>query len=263
MEKMNYLEVQDCCYEMMKFFDDFTKKNDITYYMAGGTLLGAVRHGGFIPWDDDVDLMMPRKEYERLISLFKDGRYALLSCENNRNYQTPFARLWDTETVLVRERYADAPFGAFLDIFPIDGYPSGDLAAKIHGYRLKWKRTKISAKTKQFFLPDERFVPVKKIMKKVLTGSGNDYCLKINKFAKKYPFETSEYAGVTTTAVHIFKERNPKEIFRDTVYFPFRELQLPAPSGYDVYLKHLYGDYMQLPPEEKRISEHDYEIYRK
>ena len=263
MEKMDYRQVQDCCYEMLKFFDAFAKENNIRYYMAGGTLLGAVRHKGFIPWDDDVDLMIPRPDYERLLDLFENGRYELLSCETNKAYQTPFARLWDPETVLVRDRYADAPFGAFLDLFPIDGYPSGNLAAKIHMMLLKWKRVKVSALVKQYFLPDEKFVSVKKLMRKLLRKTPNEYCLAINRFAKKYPFETSAYAGVTTTAVHIFLERNPKTIFKDTVYFPFRELSLPAPSGYDVYLKHLYGDYMQLPPEEKRISEHDYTIYRK
>ena len=92
--QLNTKEIQNVCLEIMEEFDRFANEHHLRYYLAGGTLLGAVRHGGFIPWDDDVDLMMPRSDYEQLINLYQDNRYILSCCEKDPSYGTPFARLW-------------------------------------------------------------------------------------------------------------------------------------------------------------------------
>ena len=95
---METKEIQNDCLEVLRAFDLYAKNNNLKYYMAGGTLLGAVRHQGFIPWDDDVDLMMPRKDYEFLIHHFHNDRYEISSCETDGTYHTPFARVWDKQT---------------------------------------------------------------------------------------------------------------------------------------------------------------------
>ena len=121
MEKLTCKEIQSHCVEMLRYFDAYATSQNITYYLSGGTLLGAVRHQGFIPWDDDVDLMLPRKDYERLIHDFDGGeRYEIISCETNDEYGTPFARIWDKRTALKWTSSREVPIGVFIDLFPID-----------------------------------------------------------------------------------------------------------------------------------------------
>ena len=262
MKELNCREIQERCLEILRAFDAYAQKNGLTYYLAGGTLLGAVRHKGFIPWDDDVDLMMPRKDYEKLIHSFQHEQYRVDSCETNSQYATPFARIWDTHTALQWEVVNDFPIGVFIDIFPIDGYPEGDLPFQLHVRRLKLQRAKINSAIRTKLRDDEKYHSIKKILKKVWNKSGNTYAKELNQIAQKYPYDACNYVGDTTTTVHIFKERNPKKLYAKTVYLPFEDMQLPAPVGYDVYLKHLYGDYMQLPPEDKRVTEHMFKIYQ-
>ena len=232
MREMNHQEVQQCLLEMVKWFDGYAREHGITYYLSGGTLLGAVRHKGFIPWDDDVDLMMPRPDYERMIAEFKnDGRYQFICCERDDDYKTPFGRIWDTKTVRVFERLQDKQFGAFLDIFPIDGYPKNETLAKIYPYTLKARRFLITQANRNYFLEWEKYRTIKNLMKRLVRKDGNHYCRKLNQYARKLPYDQCEYVGVTTTTVHIFRERNPKSIFNKTVYLPFEDAELPAPEG--------------------------------
>lgn len=262
MKEMNHREVQQCLLQMVKWFDEYAREHKLTYYLSGGTLLGAVRHKGFIPWDDDVDLMMPRPEYDRMIASFQnDGRYQFLSCERDSDYKTPFGRIWDTKTIRKFDRLQDKEFGAFIDIFPIDGYPGNNRLATLYAYRLKLKRMFINTANRNYFREGEKFQVAKKLVKRFVRKDGNYYCRSLNDYARKRPYDQCEYVGVTTTTVHIFRERNSKNIFAKTVYLPFEDTKLPAPEGYDIYLTHLYGDYMQLPPADKQVSEHDYKLF--
>ena len=250
------------CMEILRMFDQFAKEHHLTYYMAGGTLLGAVRHKGFIPWDDDVDLMMPRPDYEKLIRIFRHERYRLEAPETNPDYTTPFVRIWDTHTKLEWDILQDAVIGIFIDIFPIDGFPSNDTLFKLHVRRLKLIRTQINAVIRKDFRKEEKYRLAKKILKHVWRGSGNDYCRKLNRVAKKYDFNKCSHVGVTTTTDHLLRERNPKKIFAKTVYMQFEDMKLPGFSGYDHYLRHLYGDYMKLPPEDQRVGHHLFKAYQ-
>ena len=258
---LNTKEIQELGIQILEVFHQFCKENQLTYYMAGGTLLGAVRHKGFIPWDDDIDLMMPRPDYEKMIRLFHHDRYRVDSCETNPDYATPFARVWDTQTFLRWDIVKEIPLGVFIDIFPIDGYPEDEKICKMHMNVLKFRKAQINSVIRKGYIEGEKYQGVKKYLKYVWRKSANEYARLMNQTGKKYAFSSCDYVGVTTTTAHIFKERNPKTIFQETVYLPFQHLELPAPSGYDVYLKHLYGNYMQLPPPEQRVSTHDFKIY--
>ena len=259
---MESREIQSYCLDIIRAFDCFAKENHLTYWMSGGTLLGAVRHKGFIPWDDDVDLMMPRPDYEYLLHHFVDERYRLSSCEKNAEYHTPFARIWDSETALEWNVLQEKNIGVFIDVFPMDGFPTNEIKSKLHLWHLKYYRVLINASMRKSFLKDEKWVVAKKLLKKLLRHNGNYYSLKLNNLAKKYDYEKSAFVGVKTTSVHLFREKNTKEVFSGTIYVPFENMSLPAPTGYDTYLSHLYGDYMQLPPEEERHSEHEFVIYK-
>ena len=260
-KQLSNSEIKEHLLEMLVEFAEFCDKNGLRYYLSGGTLLGAVRHKGFIPWDDDVDLMMPRKDYENLLYLWHDDRYCLSSCEKNRDYNTPFARIWDTTTKLRWTVINEKEIGVFMDIFPLDGFPTGDLQTKIHLMRIKMLRSLVNAEVRQKFLKNEKFRLIKLLLRKLFRKSGNHYAQRLNVVAKKYKFESCQYVGVKTTTVHLFREKNPKSIYSETVYLPFEHLFLPVPVGYNKYRTHLYGDYMQLPPENERHSKHEFVIW--
>ncbi len=264
MEELSLDELQKCELDMLRIFDDYAKKHDLEYYMSGGTLLGAVRHKGFIPWDDDIDLMMPRPDYEYLIRHFKSDRYKISCCETDKDYCSIQARIWDKKTLLKwdRSRAKEKEIGVFIDIFPIDGYPSSRFRTTFFLLFVKLIRSLNSSTVKEGYGDQEKFILLKKIMNKFIRKDGNYYARKLNKFAKRYPYNESEYVGVVGTIAHMYREKNPKKIFAKTIMMQFEELSLPAPIGYKKYLRHLYGDYMKLPPVEQRVSEHDFKIYR-
>lgn len=261
-QSLNCTEIQSICCDMLRFFADYARKHQLQFYMAGGTLLGAVRHQGFIPWDDDVDLMMPRKDYDKLISCFHDKRYRLSCCEKDADYKTPFLRIWDTHTVLKWDYSKEKEIGAFIDIFPIDGFPESELLTKLHLYHIKAYRSMLNLVNRSGFYKNEKKIALKKLCTFFLHKDGNYYAQHLNQTARKYDYETCQFVGVKTTSPHLFREKNSKNIFDETIEMQFCDFTLPAPVGYDVYLKHLYGDYMQLPPEEKRVTEHQFKIYR-
>lgn len=258
-------EIQRIELDIIKWFDSYAKRNSLCYYLAGGTLLGAIRHKGFIPWDDDVDIMMPRNDYQKMLSLRSDSRYKLDECSINPDYDSPFARIWDPKTYLEWNDSKGMNIGVFIDIFPIDGYPSNYFMSKLHTFFLKLLRARNNSAKRINFKEGEKFIFVKKILNHIWRESPNYYAIELNNLAKKLSFEDSDYVGVTTTSDHLFRERNKKkDIFGDkAILADFEGLKLPVPSGYDIYLKNLYGDYMKLPPKEKQISEHNFKIYMK
>jgi len=251
-------DIQKRCMEMLADIDDYCRKHDIHYYLGGGTLLGAVRHQGFIPWDDDVDLMMPRKDYNKLIAGFKGHDCAIISCETDPEYVTSYARVYDTNTVLTWGLNQDKDIGIFIDVFPIDGFPTSDRLTKLHLYHVKLVQTMLHARIRKKFKPGEKYIPVKKVLRNLVFLPANYLARRLNKIAQIYSYDKMEYVGTKATTDHLFLEKNPRTIFSETVYFPFGDLSLPAPSGYDEYLRHLYGDYMQLPPEEDRNPRHEF-----
>ena len=258
-----FKEIQANCLEILREFDAFAKAHNLRYFMSGGTLLGAVRHKGFIPWDDDVDLMMPRADYERLLSEYEDGRYILSSCDKDPTYYTPFARLWDSHTTLEWHNDTNRPIGIFIDIFPIDGYPANELYAKLYLRVVKYQRLIVSLASKEYIRTNERHRLAKECLSLLHRRSPNYYARKMNAFVRRKTIENSRFAGVTTTKGHILRERNPRVVFDDVIYMEFEGMKLPAPVGYDAYLRQLYaGDYMQLPPEDKRVSKHNWKAYR-
>jgi len=264
MKELGCKEIQQICLEMLKALDAFAQEHHLTYYLSGGTLLGAVRHKGFIPWDDDMDLMIPRPDYEYLIKNFKHERYHLSSCEQENDYLSCYARLWDTHTTMEwdNSKALEKKIGAFVDIFPIDGYPASNFQTKIFLYQVKFARAKLNMKTKKDFFEHEKWLPLKKIVRSCLKKDGNYYARALSRLAMHYDYQKSSYAGVVGASLqHLFVEKNPKSVYENTVWLDFEDMKAPAPVGYETYLRQLYGDYMQLPPEDKRVSAHEFRIY--
>lgn len=245
-------------------FKDFCEKHGLKFFMCGGGCIGALRNKGFIPWDDDIDILMPRDDYERLYRLWnrtndEHNRFRLLRTDGVMFTGNIFITIVDTETTCVKANQAhlDIPFGIMMDIFPLDGCPSG---------RFKRKMQKINAMIYSLFMA--QIVPEKH---GGIMAFGSHVLLSIFRSPKvrekiwrsaekrmtKYKISDCEYITELCEGVYSMQNEYPKELFESAVYKEFEGIQVPVPVGYDTYLTMAFGDYMKLPPEEERKPHHD------
>jgi len=245
-------QIQLSCLEVLKNFDALCRERGLTYFLSGGTLLGAVRHRGFVPWDDDVDVMMPRADYERLLALGHPGIY---SVETRENYGRPWARMADEST----RRSSEALFtadtsGTYIDIFPIDGVPEGAFAAKLFYRRIRMSDMLWRTAMRNSIGKKERMRALKKIAAALLRPIGpKPFARRMNRIAMKQAYD-GKYRGVSMITHYGARERMPAGVFDHAVDVEFEGLRLPAPCGWDVYLSRLYGNYMEIPPEHRRVT---------
>lgn len=257
-------EVQALLIEMLQKFADYCDKHGLRYHLVGGTLLGAIRHKGFIPWDDDIDVGMPRPDYERFLELVKtepvSEDYQVISAKEGDS-PLPFAQLIHRRTRVERpsEKYMEEEFivlKAFLDIFPQDGWPAEEQAAgrvvkkaKFLRSLNKMSKAKIgSGTTLARALAKIPIVLFAKILGPIRINRWLDA------YAKKYDYDSSKYVGAITYGVYGIGERCLREEVVDFVNVEFEGKMFKAPGCWDSYLSAIYGDYMTLPPEENRIN---------
>lgn len=255
MEELTIGQVREIQLQILDSIDDFCKRNHLEYSLGGGTLLGAVRHKGYIPWDDDIDIMMPRDHYEIFVENYQNLDFQCICGYQNSSYRLPFAKVADNHTILF-ERGGNGKIGVNIDVFPIDGLPSDDRMLKKHLFKINKLRMLIN-----YYHADwELKIIHKKIISKILPSSLYQRILR--KLCIKYNFRDSDLAGAIL-GVYQEKEIYPRVVFEkyDTITFENRFYQVIA--EYDKYLKQHYGDYMQLPPKEKQVSPHDIRVYKK
>ncbi|EGP5038365.1 LicD family protein [Enterococcus lactis] len=264
-EYLSTKEIHDGLLDLLKFFDQFCQKHNLTYFLAGGTLLGAIRHKGFIPWDDDADIIMPREDYNKLISLSLElpAYLELKALEIDNKWEYAFAKINDTRTY-IDDDYRIAQHGLFLDIFPIDSAPENKYTQKYLVKRMKMLDVFRGAQSKKKFKPEEKFIFIKKIISKYAKSKGANYfAVKMNQLAnstnKRYA--NSKFKGVCVSTIYGVREFLPTSTFSEVTYVEFEDTTLSIPKDYKTYLESLYGDYMQLPPLEKQKGDH-YKIKR-
>ena len=240
--------------------------NNLKYFLGYGTLLGAVRHKGFIPWDDDVDILMPRKDYEQLRKIWdRDNRYKLLDCRDDKKYIYPFMKVIDTKTKLEEHDVEEqADLGLYIDIFSYDGVSSD--AEKRQAFlkkceRLEKLRLYSMLSMDKILHEDAKKNFGRKILWKVLRMIGPArISRKMEKFIAKNTVEDAEWMGCLCTR---FSDREimKKEIWEETIQLEFEGKMYKAPKEYDKMLTTNYGDYMTLPPEEKRCLAHNFKVW--
>lgn len=256
MRKISRQENKDLMLEILYELDNFCMQNNIKYFLSYGTLLGAIRHKGFIPWDDDLDVMMPLEDYRRLYDLYQSDKYLIINVDRDINYHLPFMRMVDNRTVQISKGYTY--HGVFIDIYPIQGYPGKKINMKEYTILKKcWRKESILNKLLNISInlnlfSITRFLRVAK--KKVIN----------NEMTLIFKYDTKNFLNVTNAADHesVIKPY-PKEWIENTTKVSFETGMFNAPVEYDKWLTFFYGDYMQLPPLEKRVPYHGHEFYWK
>ena len=266
MKELTLQEMKEIELNLLKVFHSFCVENNIRYYISHGTLLGAIRYKGFIPWDDDIDLLVPREDYERLLSIYRDSeRYQLISYEMNKGYFFPFAKFCDMTTRKVESNLDNGvDHGLAVDIFPLDHWDDD----------LEKAKQEVKRQTRLMFClglskrekPDSHH-PVKRFVKGIaialckIRGSAY-YVEKIMHGANKPEQNGSRYMG--SKAWNVYGERDilPAEVFAEAIELEFEGEKFFGPVGYDAFLTSLYGDYLPEPPVEKRKTHHSFKAYK-
>lgn len=266
-KKLNLREVHLLEVEILKYFVSICQEYGLRYFLAGGTLLGAIRHKGFIPWDDDVDILMPRTDYDKFQGLVKQGvishsRYIVKSLElGNLNY--PFCKIFDLNTYIKKEWTTDATEkNLWIDILPLDGVPDSDIELSKLFRKSLFARKVLKVQKSNFGKADNFFkILIKPVVKFILLKTiGIQKTVEyIDKISRTYNFDDCDYiAGIAMG--YGPQEKMKKEDYLNSVIVEFEGLQLKAPGCWDYYLKQLYGDYMVIPSENNRIN-HAIEVY--
>lgn len=264
-KKMPLSEQKQCLIEMAKYIDNLCKENNIRYSMMFGTLLGAIRHNGFIPWDDDVDFAMPRSSYDKLKKIFKNNnnsRYIWIDNLNDKDYISPWAKIVDTKTTITENgKKQSDKYGLFIDIFPYDKLPN------------KFKKINYL----QRLLANQLFNGLKRHDQKItnLRSLSANFRGKIahligkDRISKKYDklcrkFNSKAYVNYKIVSSHFvdYSGAIDSREFDNLVRMKFENITLNGFKNYDQILKNKYGDYMQLPPEDQRVT-HDIDAYWK
>lgn len=266
MKKMTNNEIRKVQLDMLAYLDNFARKHNIEYSLGGGSLLGAIRHKGFIPWDDDIDIMLERSQYEKLISsLANDDNpdYNLLHYSTEKDL-LPFAKFYSTKTIMQSKTDKMHPWtGLFIDIFPMDQTPeSTDERAKFFKEVHSSTENLISTSFPEYasgsnalFAFARLFLRFPRFLK--YRGKTKEVAIATDKLMQKYNGSDAPYVGFIDSRYRL-KEYFPKELFDEFEDVEFEHLITRKIKNHHAYLSHLYGSsYMELPPENKRQN-HDY-----
>ena len=262
MRKLSLDEVKILEKNLLKEFVGLCDDNGLYYTLCGGTLLGAIRHKGFIPWDDDIDVLMPRPDYDRLINninidISRLPDYCQLVNWKKKTHDYPFLKLVDKRTK-IENPYLDESFKAsqvWIDIFPIDGNPDDVVELKKLYRKAIFYRQLIRLKTAN---PEAGKSRIKKLLKPMLVAAvrGLDnykLCEKLDSISKTYDFDSHKMIGGVLWGYGP-QERIDKKSYLTPIKVEFEGDLFNAPSNYHEYLSGLYGEYMKLPPEDKRVT---------
>lgn len=257
--KMSEEDIKRVSLQILTEFHHFCEENGLKYTLFYGSLLGAIRHKGFIPWDDDIDVAMPRDDYNFFVTHFSNDKFSVVDCFSNKDYYLPWAKMFDKRTLKIEQTPHKSYIGLNIDIFPID------FVNDYNSYLVK--RGKIKKTIKRLVLSNTSYKTQKKAYKRILL-----YFLNIllrrhsNKWAQRInnamindghsSFSTSN--GIFCPDEKYFFKTN---IFAHLSLLPFENNCFYCSDDYDIILKTHYGDYMVLPNKSNQKTHHNFESY--
>lgn len=261
MKKIDLPEQKKLLIELLKYITDICQENDIKYSLLGGSLIGAVRHEGIIPWDDDVDIVLMPDEYQKLIKVLSEKNHAyyfLMNPETNKDYYYPFAKLIDTRTTLIENGIKTIPnYGVYLDIFVYHYVSKNEFIRKMHYKRLFFIQTLFA---RAMLNPKEMQRLKTKIIVTIANIFGPNYFKRRHMKICRSKHKT-EYILMNWPAYGYKKEIQNVASYQKYKYVKFENIKAMITEDYDTILKTTFGNYMQLPPKEKRVAKHDTQIY--
>ena len=245
---------------------EICEANNIHWFVGYGACIGAIRHKGCIPWDDDIDICMPRPDYDRFVEICKKtelGDYELANLNDTPGYRVHLIRMYDKNSTMYFYTAAFHVAGIFIDIFPIDGASDGNIE---RNYRYCRFWLKISWHSRSYYSMSDIWKLLKKrkirlcllfLFTSLFRYSLQKVSLKmIEKTARKYPYERSMYCKCYDDVVYGMRSVILKEWIEETIWVPFENIQVRVPKYYHEYLTHIYGDYMTPPPDDKKDDRH-------
>lgn len=261
-------ELQQKQLDILKEFIRICEKHNLTYFLVGGSCLGAARHQGFIPWDDDIDVGMPREDFNKYVELQKEyegTKYFIQTWKTDPHYIYNYAKLRDSDTTYIENIYLKHQInhGVWIDIFPIDGfdYKAGKPREKYaHLVTAVWRQSFISyfPQMRRKFSKGTWFTDLFINLFAILTWPF-DICHWRRKHTEKIltrvPFAKAEVVG-NMCGINKKKEAMPKSIYEETTKLKFEDIEVCVPKDYDQYLTLLYNDWRKLPPVEKQVGHH-------
>lgn len=273
-QALSLKEIQKNSLGCLKFFDKFCREHNLRYSLAYGTLIGAIRHKGFIPWDDDIDVMMLRKDYNRLVESFlshnNHERYRFINHINCKNYYYSIARLEDRKTKIVyHDNRDDGTKGCFIDIYPIDNIYD-NMRGRLFTNWLAHKRWGWINNCKKYLYKKRKNKYIYNCFTKKLIFTLADSWMVFLSIKSKFVCDLWNMFGVIPVKYQynhdnyydINNYKLERRWFDEYINIAFEDGEFMSIAAYDEFLRAIYGDYLTLPPEEKRIAHHEYDAYQ-
>lgn len=271
MNRIDLPEIKIIVTDILRYIDRVCRENDIRYYIMFGTLIGAVRHKGFIPWDDDIDICIFREDYERFIKAINTNShiYGYIGFETDPYYYFTYGRVIDRRTILTNRPKRDIKdFGLFVDVFPMDNIADSEslqhtFFERFTFYRNRvWKTipTRYNDVNKPFLLRFKRWLREMPARFKLGVSNFGKYREMYIASLQTYKNDSCDYITIAETYKKcVF----PKKYFENSIDIQFEDLVVKAPACYHEILSETYGNYMVLPPKDQQITNHEFIAYWK
>lgn len=266
MKKIELNELKTLQMDVLSAVHRFCLEHNIKYSLACGSMIGCIRHKGYIPWDDDIDIYLLREDYNRLIQEFPDtfeGRYKFVTFERDSKWNRAYGKIYDTRTILKETGISFPGIGVNIDVFPIDQVPQKEKDwISYNKYRLFWQRLyemKVISFRKARPFYKNAFLALCKIL--LLPFTSRQIALYLEKIAIKNNNISSDY--VFECVQGLKTKRFKKSVFNEITLMPFENRVFFAFVNYDEYLTSAYGNWKKLPPKEKRITHHAFKAWWK